>query len=58
MTRSLTHRRALQSGATLIEVLVSILVFSFGILGAVALQAYGDQDVHRCPATRRGHLPG
>ena len=39
MTRSLTHRRALQSGATLIEVLVSILVFSFGILGAVALQA-------------------
>lgn len=31
--------RVPQSGFTLIEVLISILVFSFGILGAVALQA-------------------
>jgi type IV pilus assembly protein PilV len=39
MTRSLSRRRALQSGASLIEVLVAILVFSLGILGAVGLQA-------------------
>lgn len=37
-----TERR-LQSGATLIEVLVSILVFSFGILGLVALHARATQ---------------
>ena len=39
MSPSLPHRRATQSGFTLIEVLVSILVFSFGILAAVGLQA-------------------
>jgi type IV pilus assembly protein PilV len=33
------RRRSMQSGFTLIEVLVSILVFSFGILAAVGLQA-------------------
>lgn len=32
-------RRTRQSGATLIEVLVAILVFSFGILGMVGMQA-------------------
>jgi type IV pilus assembly protein PilV len=33
------RRRQLQSGFTLIEVLVSVLIFSFGILGLVGLQA-------------------
>ena len=37
--RKPSPRAALQSGFTLIEVLIAILVFSFGILGAVALQA-------------------
>ena len=33
----------IQSGMTLLEVLVSILIFSFGILGLVALQARATQ---------------
>jgi len=37
-----THRK-LQSGMTLIEVLVSILIFSFGILGMVGLLARASQ---------------
>lgn len=39
MSPRLPRRRTMQSGFTLIEVLVSILVFSFGILAAVGLQA-------------------
>lgn len=39
MSPSPPRRRAAQSGFTLIEVLVSILVFSFGIIAAVSLQA-------------------
>jgi type IV pilus assembly protein PilV len=35
----LLRRRASQSGFTLIEVLISILIFAFGILGLVGLQA-------------------
>lgn len=35
----LTRRRPAQRGVMLIEVLVSILIFSFGILGTVALYA-------------------
>lgn len=38
-SRKTPSPRAVQSGFTLIEVLIAILVFSFGILGAVALQA-------------------
>ena len=34
-----THRSGPQRGVTLIEVLVSVLIMSFGILGIVALQA-------------------
>ncbi len=34
-----THRSGPQRGVTLIEVLVSVLIMSFGILGVVALQA-------------------
>lgn len=33
------HRLGAQRGVTLIEVLVSVLIMSFGILGVVALQA-------------------
>lgn len=39
MSPSPPRRRPAQSGFTLIEVLVSILVFSFGIIAAVSLQA-------------------
>ncbi len=39
MPRRPPRHRAAQTGFTLIEVLVSILVFSFGILGAIGLQA-------------------
>lgn len=36
---TLTHPTGRQSGMTLIEVLVAILIFSFGLLGFVGLQA-------------------
>jgi type IV pilus assembly protein PilV len=41
MNRSLAHRRASrgQRGAFLLEALVAILIFAFGILGIVGLQA-------------------
>lgn len=39
MSSNRSRRRQLQSGFTLIEVLVSVLIFSFGILGIVGLQA-------------------
>lgn len=40
MTNTLHH----QAGLLLIEVLLSILIFSFGILGLVALQAVSTQN--------------
>jgi type IV pilus assembly protein PilV len=39
MMESTMHLRRLQSGAYLLEALIGILVFSFGILGIVGLQA-------------------
>ncbi len=43
-TRTMTPRlRRLPQGFTLIEVLISLLVFSFGLLGAAALQALAVQ---------------
>lgn len=39
MSQCLPRRRAMESGFTLIEVLVSVVVFSLGILAAVGLQA-------------------
>jgi type IV pilus assembly protein PilV len=42
-TRPHSLRRRSSRGFTLIEVLISILVFSFGVLGAVALQAVAVQ---------------
>jgi type IV pilus assembly protein PilV len=40
MNRSIMHRRRTQAGAYLLEALIGILVFSFGILGIVGLQAH------------------
>lgn len=39
MKRTLQSARRMQQGVTLLEVLVSLLIFSIGILGMVALQA-------------------
>ncbi|MGD9647510.1 MAG: type IV pilus modification protein PilV [Pirellulales bacterium] len=39
MKKTPSHRQRAQRGVTLIEVLVSVLIVSFGILGLVALQA-------------------
>lgn len=36
----LAHHKSRQSGATLIEILISILLMSFGILAVVGMQAY------------------
>jgi len=37
--KTMSHFRTLQTGAYLLEALIGILVFSFGILGIVGLQA-------------------
>jgi type IV pilus assembly protein PilV len=38
------HRRRSSRGFTLIEVMISLLVFSFGVLGAAAMQAIAVQN--------------
>ena len=48
-------RRSRQRGASMIELLVSILIFAFGMLGLVGLQsrtlAYGQMSLYRSQAT-------
>ncbi|KNZ32569.1 MAG: hypothetical protein AD742_10800 [Methylibium sp. NZG] len=48
-------RRKRQRGASMIELLVSILIFAFGMLGLVGLQsrtlAYGQMSLYRSQAT-------
>jgi type IV pilus assembly protein PilV len=39
MTRHLRHSRRRQQGASLLEALVAILIFSLGLLGLIGLQA-------------------
>lgn len=43
-TFKVVHRKKLQSGVMLIEVMVSILIFSIGILGLVGLQTVATQN--------------
>ena len=44
MNKSINNLNSQQTGAMLLEVLISILIFSFGLLGMVGLQSVSSQN--------------
>ena len=56
MKRNTLRKPGLQAGMTLIEVLVSILIFSFGLIGLIGLQAKALQFSSGAEDTSRAAL--